>query len=66
MTETRVLLNDLPGMPQLVIDKLTGVLHPAGGGEVVPLRGCVNRAEGNIFCLYVVDGNLMLQLDLQR
>lgn len=66
MTETRVLLNDLPGMPQLVIDKLTGVLHPAGGGEVVPLRGCANRVEGKIFCLYAEHGNLMLQVGVRR
>lgn len=65
MIETRVLLNDLPGKPQLVLDKLTGVLHPAAG-EVAPFRGCANRVEERIFSLYAEDGCLILQLGVQR
>jgi len=65
MIESRVLLNDLPGKPQLVLVKLTGMLYPAGG-EVVPFRGCVNRVEDKMFSLYAEDGNLMLQLGVRR
>lgn len=65
MIERRVLLNDLPSKPQLVLDKLTGVLYPVRG-EAVPFRGCVNHVEDKIFSLYAEDGDLMLQLGALR
>lgn len=65
MIEPHILLNDLPGKPQVILDKTTGVLRSADG-EVVLLRGCVNRVEGRIFSLYAEGGTLMLQLGVRR